>query len=127
MALELSKQNGLHVIRRALAMLIAVLFWSVQTADAVVLHVNTSGASSVVLVDDGGKSDVQADSDGGAKKDTKGGLSGADGCQFHALHHVFFSAPEADAVLLIVSADYEYGHNTALTRVSSQLNRPPLV
>ena len=108
-------------------MLIAVLFWSIQTANACVVHVG-SGSVAISVQADQGDAGVQPSADT-AVDDTgndgpKGPVSGcADSC-CHA--HVFVPAPDADAKIDSAPDAFVLEQDARPETWSSQLNRPPL-
>lgn len=114
------------MIRRALAMMIAIMFWSVQAADALVVHVSSDVSSTISIVDDGSKVDQQLEADTAGETDTGGPMTCNDGCACHVLHHFFFAAWDIAVDLPLVSPTFAYGRDPAPTRIASRLNRPPL-
>lgn len=116
------------MIRRALAMMIAVMFWSVQAADALVLHVGSDLEStmSITMPDDGGTTVVKASADK-SDNDTGGAMTCTDSCQCHGLHHALFTAPDAVTDVEPVSVEFGYERDAPPTRIASRLNRPPLI
>lgn len=107
--------------------MIAVLFWSVQTADALVLHVGPDIEAPMTMSDDGGTSIVKVSQDKSDKQDTGGAMTCTDSCQCHGLHHALFAAPQAMGDIEPITVKFGYGRDATPIRIASRLNRPPLI
>ena len=119
------------MIRRLFALLIAVLFWSIQTANACVVQVN-AGSATISVQEDQADPGVQpsadtivddaGNDDGGAKGPAS---SCADSC-CHSLHHAFLAASSANPKIESASDSFVLVQDARPETRTSQLNRPPL-
>ena len=117
------------MIRRLFAMLITVLFWSTQTANACVVHVSAGTVTASVQADQadaGVQPSADTAVDDAGKDGPKGPVSGcADSC-CHALHHAFLPASAADAKIENARDSFALVQDARPETWTSQLNRPPL-
>lgn len=114
------------MIRRVFAMLFALTFWSIQTADAGVLHVSTDNAAISIQAEDNAPLSVQADDDGAGKLESQGPATCTDGCPCHALHHAFLAMPASETDLGAMTRVYAFSQDQRPDHLSAPLSRPPL-
>lgn len=110
------------LIRRLLAIMVALLLWTVQTADAAIDHSPTFGgpeAETAMLVADQGVA--------GAGK-TDDGLGCNAGCVCHVFHHAYLDGLWSSADQPLASGqDYVFADCDVAGILSKPPTRPPLV
>ncbi len=112
------------MIRRVFAMLFALTFWSIQTADAAVLHVN-SDAAAISVPADHAQVSVDADSDE-SKSEQNGQGTCTNGCPCHIFHSALPVVLAGETDLRLVAGGYSYSQDACPDHLSAPLNRPPL-
>lgn len=105
------------VIRRFLIVMLSMLVWTVQTADAAVDHSKQYPVSveSVVVAE------APSSEDG-----TEKGLACGVGCVCHAFHHAVFDARRVEADLVAGSVVFDVVVDTFTGLVTTPPIRPPL-
>lgn len=110
-------------------MLIAVMFWSIQTADACAIHADSGSSATMSVQADQGYAgidiSVDTNTDDAGKDGTKSPVSCADGC-CHALHHAFVAPPESQIEIDGSEDVFALVQDARPDTHSSPLNRPPL-
>lgn len=116
------------MIRRVVALVFSLLFWSVQTADAVVPHVAMDMGSLAVSLDtDVGMSVVDAISSEQSEHDNGNKpFTCTDSCPCHVLHHMFFVASAVEIARVPVRPSFFYSDDARPDHIAAPLNRPPL-
>lgn len=118
------------MIRRVFAMLLALTFWSIQTADAFVPHGAVAGSAAVAVTTAAG-ADATADvTICDADQSNRQGPSDpakvcVEGCPCHALHHAFVALPANTADVIQRGEKFAFAAETRADDVSSKLNKPP--
>lgn len=112
------------MIRRVFAMLFALTFWSIQTADAAVLHVNSDAAAISIIAD---YAQVSADADSEESKSERNGQrTCANGCPCHVFHAALPVVLTGETDLGVVVRVYSYSQDGRPDHLSAPLSRPPL-
>ncbi len=114
------------MIRRVFAMLLALTFWSIQTADAGVLHVGSENSAISIQADDGLHVSVTAADDGAGQSDSDGPPTCTDSCPCHALHHIYLAIPQSETDLSVITRVYTFSHDARPDHFAAPLSRPPL-
>ena len=106
------------MIRRFLIVMLAMLVWTVQVADAGVDHSDQlAGDVEIVLVVG------ESESDSGIEQS----LVCASGCVCHVFHHAFLDTPAAVTSLAVNHVAFDVGESAFAPFLSSPPTRPPLV
>lgn len=113
------------MIRRVLAMLFVLTFWSIQTADAGVLHIGSDATAVSILANHVQVSGEATDSDSD-KSESDVPATCTDGCPCHAFHHGFYPMAASEANIRVASRVYSYSQDGRPDHLSAPLNRPPL-
>ena len=111
--------------RRLFAMLIAMMFWSIQTADAYVLHTDAGGELIAAQADDAGQPSVGEDASD-KQQDVNGPGACGEGCPCHAVHNAVTTPPPGQTRLSATRDAFAYVRDPQPDHLSSPLNRPPL-
>lgn len=114
------------MIRRVFAMLLAMTLWSIQTADAGVLHVGSDNSAISIQADDDTQASVAVADDGVGTVDSDGPPSCNDSCPCHALHHVYIAVTQSESDLNVIARVYTFSHDARPEHLSAPLSRPPL-
>ncbi|HPI50198.1 MAG: hypothetical protein IPO30_20885 [Hyphomonadaceae bacterium] len=110
------------MIRRLLTIMLAMLLWTVQTADAAIDHSQAFGgadSATVMLVADHGE-------DPSGKTD--GGMTCNSGCVCHVLHHACIGDEAASVEQALVDCQaYVLADSEVAAFLTEPPTRPPLV
>ena len=113
------------MIRRVFALVLALTFWSIQTADAGVLHVSDDSVISI-QADEIAQPTLTAADDGLGESEPSGPGTCTDSCPCHALHHIYLAMPQSEAELGVIAQVYGFSHDGRAAHHSAPLSRPPL-
>ena len=113
------------MLRRVFAMLLALTFWTIQTADAAVLHVGSENPAMSIQADDTAQVSVEAHDDGAGKSE-QGPATCTDGCLCHAFHHALVATPASATEFGVTTRFYVFPQDERPDHLSAPLSRPPL-
>lgn len=115
------------MIRRVFALLLAMTFWSIQAADAGVLHVRSDNSAISIQADDDMQASVAVADDGVGTVGSDGSPNCKDSCSCHALHHVYIPVSQNESDLIVIARVYAFSHDARPDHLSAPMSRPPLV
>jgi len=109
------------LIRRLITIMLAMLLWTVQTADAAVDHSKAFGGSDTAVVA------MVADTDGNDAGKSESGLACNAGCICHVFHHACLGELSASVALSHIDGQpYALANSVVVAFLTEPPTRPPL-